>query len=168
VLNINVQQSKKTIKMKNLNNFLSKMANPVIATLACLIFASVVLVSMKSKETKHKGDKRIAYGPSVQTHDLHNTYCSYCNGANFEHGCFDKFRFGKHILTVTTDAGYTFTGDPFVHCVTDNDGSFGWNNFPGAHDRFIVTERDANRIVAIVYAGSRQITINLACEETAN
>ena len=154
--------------MKRLKNLLIKVANPVAAAAALLIFASFVLATAKNKELKHKPDKQIAYGGSVTTYDLNNTYCSLCNSANFEHGCFDKFCFGKHILTVTTDAGYTFTGTPFVHCVTDNQGSFGWNNFPGAPDRFIITERDANKIVATVYAGSRQITINLACEETRN
>jgi hypothetical protein len=147
---------------------LKRITIPLIVATTLAILTSFTLIMTNAKVHKHKLDTRIAYGPSVETHDLHNTYCSLCNGANFDHECFDKFCFGKHILTVTTDAGYTFTGKPFVHCVVDNEGSFGWNNFAGAPDRFIITERDANRIVATVYAGSRKITINLACEETKN
>ncbi len=154
--------------MKLLILLLCKIAKPIIVVFGVVILVSFTLIVNKKRALKSEPETRIAYGPSVVTHDLHNTNCVNCNGARFEHGCFDKWCFGKHILTVHTDAGYTFTGTPYVNCVVDNQGSCAWNNFAGAKDRFIITERDDNRIVATVYAGSRQITIQLACEETKN
>lgn len=154
--------------MKQLFLLAGNIAKPLAVVFAFAVLASFTLIAAKKRTLRSNPEKRIAYGPSVVTHNLHNTTCVNCNGATFEHGCFDKFCYGKHILTVHTDAGYTFTGSPFVNCVTDNDGSCGWNNFAGAKDRFIITERDDNKIVATVYAGSRQITIQLACEETKN
>src|SRR6266702_1176821 len=115
---------------------------------------------MSFKEGLTKIDTQTFYGTSVTTKDEHNNSCPNGNEShrNFANACFNRYS-----LSVTAPAGWTFQGDPWVNCVRDNDGAFGWNNFAGAHDRFYVTQRNSNSIVATVWAGSRSMEINLAC-----
>nr|WP_067054350.1 hypothetical protein [Mucilaginibacter sp. L294] len=74
--------------------------------------------------------------------------------------------FQRYELTVSVEEGWHFTGNPFVNCVTNDQGAFEWNNFPIAHDRFFITQSTPRFIRATCWAGSRSITINLACVAT--
>ncbi|MBB6239498.1 hypothetical protein HDC90_004151 [Pedobacter sp. AK013] len=53
---------------------------------------------------------------------------------------------------------------PRVNCVRNNQGAFEWNRFDVAKDRVYQNSRTSNYIEYSVWAGSRPIEINLACE----
>jgi hypothetical protein len=66
-------------------------------------------------------------------------------------------------LTLTVPTGWHFVEKPYVNPVKDDQDAFKWNNFEKAHDRFFVTQKNSNYIVATCWTGSRAIIINLAC-----
>lgn len=141
-----------------------KLIPPLIFLITCGI--TVFLLSFKTI-VNGKPKPELFWGKTVTTQDLHNALCSQFGPFDPNvYGCFDKFMFHKYTLYVHAPPGWHFTGTPYVRCTRDNDGAFGWNNFPGAHDRFYITSSNATDITAIVWAGSHSIDISLACEAT--
>jgi len=153
--------------MKTYNLLSRKIAMPVIAVVAIVSLASFTLSSAKKEVSKPDSkllQTQIVYGSAVQTHGLHNS--TNCACGRYEHRHFANSLFAKHTLRVSVPSGWHFTGKPFVNCVINDQGAFEWNNFAGSPDRFIITQSTPDYIEAVVWAGSRQITINLACEAT--
>jgi hypothetical protein len=112
-------------------------------------------------------ETQICYGPSVKTDDLHNAVIAGPYNPEV-YGKYANSWFKKYTLTVSAPPGWHFTGEPYVNCVKDDQGAFGWNNFPAARDRFYITQRTPTSITATCWAGSRSIIINLACQATKN
>ena len=134
-----------------------KFMLPLIALLICGV--TIILFSFKAKV-----EKQICYGVSVTTESLHNVEMGQYDPKVY--GRYANAWFRKYILTVKAPSGWHFTGEPYVNCVKDDQGAFGWNNFSGAKDRFYVTQRTPTFIETTCWAGSRSIIINLACEAT--
>jgi hypothetical protein len=83
------------------------------------------------------------------------------------YGCFDNWRFRKYELTVNAGHGFHFIGEPWINLVNHDQLSaeaFVWNNFPAAHDRFFITQKNPDQITAVCWAGSHSMIINLACQ----
>lgn len=139
-----------------------KTAAALVAILA-IAATTQILFGFKPAEKK-SGEKQICYGTAIRTEDMHNRIMGQYDPNVY--GQYANAWFKKYTLTVTAPAGWHFTGEPFVNCVQDNQGAFGWNNFAGARDRFFVTARTPNSITTTCWAGSRTILINLACEAT--
>lgn len=110
-------------------------------------------------------ETQTCFGAAVNTDNMHNTRVLGGYNPNVYRE-FANSWFKHYVLTVSAPSGWHFAGEPYVNCVRDDQGAFGWNNFAGAHDRFFVTARTPNSITCDCWAGSRSITINLACEAT--
>jgi len=128
-----------------------------------LLFLSLSVVTIKAQSKQPTTALQQTFtGDAITTENLHdariqgpfdsNVYRQYANAW-----------FKKYTLKVSAPAGWHFVGQPYVHCVKDDQGAFAWNNFPAAHDRFFITQQNANYIVATCWAGSRSMIINLAC-----
>jgi hypothetical protein len=128
-----------------------------LAALGTVIF----LLSFKAVT---KIESKICYGQGVTTESLHNAVIGAHDGNVYRQ--FANAWFRKYTLAVSAPSGWHFTGKPFVNCLRENEGAFAWNNFAGSPDRFIITQSGPNYIEATVWAGSRSIDINLACEAT--
>jgi hypothetical protein len=101
-------------------------------------------------------------GPAVTTENMYNIKIQGAPDPNvYAEHAHSWFR--KYTLSVTAPAGWHFIGTPYVNCVKDDRGAFDFNNFHAAFDRFFVTQRTPNEIVATCWVGSRSIIINLAC-----
>ena len=125
---------------------------------------TILSVGFKSP-LKANLETQTVYGASVTTEPLHNADIQGAYDPNV-YGKYANAWFKRYTLTVSAPAGWHFTGEPYVNCVKDDQGAFGWNNFPAAHDRFFTTQKDPNYIEATCWAGSRSIVINLACVAT--
>lgn len=135
--------------------------------MVCLIFMAIAIGIFSSfNNVSEKKETKIFYGKSQTTQSLDNTPCaglrSPVNGIYYD--CFANAVFRKYEFTVSCDPGWHFVGKPFMNCLRDNQGSCAWNAFDKATDRFYVTETKPDFIRATVWAGSRDIEINLACE----
>jgi len=119
----------------------------------------------KFNETQ-KPETQTFFGPSVKTNDWHDV--TDIQGPRND----DKLRVfagavcEKYILSVSAPKGWHFVKDavPRVNCVRNNQGAFEWNKFDVAKDRVYQNSRTSNYIEYSVWAGSRPIEINLACE----
>jgi hypothetical protein len=101
-------------------------------------------------------------GPAITTDNMHNVQIQ----GPYDPKVYREFAhswFKNYTLTVSAPTGWHFVGKPYVNCVKDDQGAFGWNQFDIAHDRFFVTQQNSNYIVATCWAGSRSMIINLAC-----
>lgn len=110
--------------------------------------------------------RKTIYGPSIQTDNMHNAEVVGPYDSNV-YGEYANSWFKRYTLTISVEPGWHFEGDPSVHLVsTDREAieGFTWNNFPGAHDRFFVTQRSLNFIECTCWAGSHPMIINLACD----
>lgn len=110
-------------------------------------------------------ENQICYGPAITTENLHNTEIAGPYDPNI-YGKFANSWFRKYIIAVSAPAGWHFTGEPYMNCIRDDQGSFRWNNSSGGHDQYRVTQRNPNYIQATCWIGSRSIMINLACQAT--
>src|SRR3954447_12947219 len=100
---------------------------------ALLVISAAALALMGFKPTTEQNvEKQVLYGQSVPTEDLHERVMGYYDPKVY--GMYANGWFRKYTLTVSAPAGWHFTGEPYVNCVQDNQGAFGWNNFPAAHD----------------------------------
>jgi len=146
------------------------MKNHKVTALLIVLLISGTIISFPSFKSDSKTqDSQICYGPSVTTDNLHNSPCAGVHTTDY--GCYANSLFKKYTLTVSAPAGWHFTGQPYVNLVSqdqDAKDGFTWNNFPGAHDRFFITQQNPNSIVATCWAGSHPMEINLACEATQN
>ncbi len=112
------------------------------------------------------------YGPTITTDNLHEARIGAHDPSVYQEFANEWFK--HYTLTVSVPAGWTLEGDPWVNLVGPAPGeslgyaqaAFGWNNFPGAHDRFFVTQRTPNHIECTCWAGSHPMAINLACNAT--
>lgn len=132
--------------------------------LAVMLLFGSAIAFFSFKPTAKQFETQTCYGPPVTTEDLHEVIMG-----QYDPNVYGKYAnawFRKYSLTVSTPAGWHFTGEPFVNCVKDDRGAFAWNNFPGARDRFYITQRTPTSITATCWAGSRSIIINLACQAT--
>ena len=134
----------------------------LIALSACaliLLFVDSQFIPVDEPQT------RIITGPPVETDNMHNVRI----GGYYDSNVYREFAnswFKKYTLTVSAPSGWHFTGKPYVHCSRDDQGAFAWNNFVGSSDRFYITQQTPDFIQATVWAGSRSLSINLACEAT--
>ena len=133
----------------------------------CVAFGTIIFCSFKTSGPKTKPETQICYGPAITTDNMDEARIAGPYNPKV-YGEYANSWFKNYTLTVTAPSGWHFTGKPFVNCVRDDRGAFGWNNFPAAHDRFYVTQSNPNLITATCWAGSRSIVINLACEATKN
>jgi hypothetical protein len=127
-----------------------------------IIIAIVSLFTLAFKYLSDSGPQW-AYGDSIKTKDMHEIRIAGKYDPN-EYRSFLNSWHKSYDLTVSSSRGWHFIGEPKMHCVQDNQGAFGWNDF-SKPDHFYVTERNANFIKAHVWIGSREITVNLACME---
>ena len=130
-----------------------KIMLPLFLLVGC---SATVLISFKTKI-----EKQTCFGPKVKTESLHDAVVGE-HGPEYKQ--FANAWFKKYTLTVSAPSGWKFAGEPYVNCVEDDRGAFGWNNFSAAKDRFYVIQRTPTYIEATCWAGSRSIVINLACE----
>ena len=117
------------------------------------------------KSQKSPAETQICYGPAVQTEDMHNHVIGG-GPQDPDRRNFANAGFVRYQLTVTAPRGWHFSGEPYVNLVSGDKSGFDWNNFPAAHDRFFITARTPNSIVATCWAGSHPMLINLACQAT--
>ena len=141
------------------------MKKQYFTSLYTLLFGCALLTSGSLSLHPATIETQTIQGPAITTDNMHNTEIGGPYDPNV-YGRFANSWFKRYTLTVTAPSGWHFTGEPYVNCIKDDQGAFGWNNFPAAKDRFFVTEKSPSRIVATCWAGSRSIVINLACQAT--
>jgi hypothetical protein len=105
----------------------------------------------------------------TNTDDFHERHCPTGgpDTRSFANACFKKYT-----LTIETGGGgWAFVGEPWIELVgpvpnqnpDEAQAAFNWNNFAAAHDRVYATERNADRMVVICWAGSHPMVIKASC-----
>jgi hypothetical protein len=135
------------------------------AALTCLLITVALVFANSGTIQNNKLQSQVVTGTPLTTDNMHNVEIGGYYDSNV-YGEFANSWFKKYTLTVSAPAGWYFTGKPYIHCSRDDQGAFAWNNFVGSPDRFYVTQQTPTFIQATVWAGSRSIVINLACEAT--
>jgi len=108
-------------------------------------------------------EETVIWGTSRDTRELHNVRCGELAGCR----CIadGKWCFLPTELTVVTpNERWVFVQEAAVQiqCTRDNDGSAAWNAL-GAGDRFFVTTRNPDKIIATALTNSRSIGIRIGC-----
>jgi hypothetical protein len=104
--------------------------------------------------------ERMIWGEATYTPELHNTlfsaYDSECHRVGDGKWCFKR----TELIVSTPNARWVFAGSPQLECVTDNQGSCGWNRL-GLLDRYFVVHQNPTEIKAYVLTNSRSIGVRI-------
>lgn len=103
----------------------------------------------------------VFYGPTIRSIDMHNAQIGGAYNPE-EYRMFANSWRKSYDVTISVPVGWHFVGEPSMHCVKDDRGSFGWNDF-GKSDHFYVVEKNPRYIKARVWIGSRSIEVNMQC-----
>ncbi|QDW25270.1 hypothetical protein [Pedobacter sp. KBS0701] len=131
-----------------------------------LVFKSDKGAHSNSINEKHEPETQTFYGSAVTTNNWHNVTGIEGPRDESKLRVFAGAVCEKYTLSVSAPKGWHFMKDavPRVNCVKNDQGAFEWNRFDVAKDRVYQNSRTSNYIEYSVWAGSRSIEINLACE----